>query len=200
MRPTDAGEVHLLFKSEELQHSFNFPYQLGPQSSDRPDDADIHTMTVQAGDIVILGTDGLFDNFDEKSIVDVVSKNLKGLASPSDLSLPALAQSIANEAYKVSQNKKAMSPFSRNALAHGYRFIGGKPDDITVLVSRVSTVGEVAQRQAANTSSASTPKESAQSTQNNNKMTADDSDSQQQPSLLQRFLGMRPWTLAGAKL
>lgn len=33
-----------IFRSEEQQHSFNFPYQLGTSSPDRPKDAQVNTI------------------------------------------------------------------------------------------------------------------------------------------------------------
>jgi serine/threonine protein phosphatase PrpC len=210
IRPKANGEVQLVFKSEELQHSFNFPYQLGPQSSDRPDHADIHTMPVQIGDLVILGTDGLFDNFDERQICAVVQAAIS--ASNGDLNLAKLSQTIANEAFKVSQNRRAMSPFAKNALAHGYSYNGGKPDDITVLVSRVSTIGELSHKNSASSGSTNTTTTSGSATNQsaNNKFQAqaqedDDSASPSSTtsmasSILQRIMGLRPWAAASAKL
>lgn len=30
-----------------------------------------------------------------------------------------------------------MSPFAEGAAKHGYQFLGGKPDDITVIVAQI---------------------------------------------------------------
>ncbi|KAJ3335349.1 hypothetical protein HDU91_002226, partial [Kappamyces sp. JEL0680] len=55
-----------IFRSEEQQHSFNFPFQLGTNSRDSPNDTQLFTIKIQEGDVVVIGTDGLFDNvFDE---------------------------------------------------------------------------------------------------------------------------------------
>ena len=51
-----------IYRTLEQQHSFNFPFQLGTGSKDSPADAFSEETSVQEGDIVILGTDGLFDN------------------------------------------------------------------------------------------------------------------------------------------
>ncbi|KAJ3326625.1 hypothetical protein HDU93_002358 [Gonapodya sp. JEL0774] len=60
------------FRTEEQQHSFNFPYQLGSGSRDVPDDAEVAEVDVSEGDIVIVGSDGLFDNLFDEDVVDIV--------------------------------------------------------------------------------------------------------------------------------
>jgi protein phosphatase PTC7 len=53
------------FQSPQQQHNFNFPYQLGSAdggASDHPQSAMRFELTVQPGDIIITGTDGLWDN------------------------------------------------------------------------------------------------------------------------------------------
>ncbi|KAG0266978.1 hypothetical protein DFQ27_009255 [Actinomortierella ambigua] len=83
-----------IFRTEEQQHSFNYPYQLGTGSSDRPTDAQVFTVKVKNGDIVVMGTDGIFDNlFDEDILEEVVrcidgSNPNEGL-SPYGTGLPA---------------------------------------------------------------------------------------------------------------
>ncbi|KAF9963350.1 hypothetical protein BGZ65_004119, partial [Modicella reniformis] len=62
-----------IFRTEEQQHSFNYPYQLGTGSTDSPSDAQTFTVKVKSGDIVVMGTDGIFDNlFDEDILEEVV--------------------------------------------------------------------------------------------------------------------------------
>lgn len=59
------GESHsyrLRFATQEQQHEFNFPFQLGAESTDRVSDAMTTQLEVRNGDIVLLGSDGLFDN------------------------------------------------------------------------------------------------------------------------------------------
>lgn len=64
----------MIYRSEEQQHRFNQPFQLTgvEQSDDRPEHADQHSHDVIAGDLVILGTDGLFDNLNNDQLLDVV--------------------------------------------------------------------------------------------------------------------------------
>ncbi|KAG0227499.1 hypothetical protein BGX31_006991 [Mortierella sp. GBA43] len=61
-----------IFRTEEQQHSFNYPYQLGTGSSDTPSDALTFTVKIQSGDIVVMGTDGIFDNLFDEDILEEV--------------------------------------------------------------------------------------------------------------------------------
>jgi protein phosphatase PTC7 len=47
----------------EMQHAFNYPYQIGTHSRDQPmKDAQKFSVGVEQGDIVVVGSDGLMDN------------------------------------------------------------------------------------------------------------------------------------------
>lgn len=53
----------IIFRTDEMQHAFNFPLQLGTHSRDEPmKDAKRYDVGVGKGDVVILGSDGLMDN------------------------------------------------------------------------------------------------------------------------------------------
>lgn len=45
----------VIFRTKEQQHSFNFPFQLGTQSTSLPEHADIFELPVKDGDLIILG-------------------------------------------------------------------------------------------------------------------------------------------------
>lgn len=62
----------VVFASTAQQHMFNMPYQLSHpsiiQSPDDADSADVTVLDIKVGDIIVLATDGLYDNvFDEES-------------------------------------------------------------------------------------------------------------------------------------
>jgi len=50
------------------------PYQLtgGYPTGDVPEDADVHEHDVLPGDLIVLGTDGLFDNLDDEVMAKTV--------------------------------------------------------------------------------------------------------------------------------
>lgn len=109
IRPPDD----MIFRSEEQQHTFNQPYQLGFESSDTPDSAECHKINVKEGDIVILCTDGVLDNLDDDRIVELVK--IEYTKSGDNMRLDRLAESISREAYTISQSTKVITPFGRHA-------------------------------------------------------------------------------------
>lgn len=133
------GEV--VHRSEEQQHYFNTPFQLtvappeqeGLVLSDRIDMAAKSSYKVEEGDVLLMGTDGLFDNMHEDMILDYISK-YKDHKDASKVS----AKHIAQQAHDLSLDPDYLSPFSVSAINAGIPIRGGKPDDITVLVATVS--------------------------------------------------------------
>ncbi|KAJ1945735.1 hypothetical protein EC988_005689, partial [Linderina pennispora] len=74
---TVVRQGDMVYRTEEQQHSFNFPYQLGTEEhSDGPSDAQVFRLKVQRGDIVIVGSDGVFDNLFDDDILDEVNQHL----------------------------------------------------------------------------------------------------------------------------
>ena len=99
---TLTNEPYVLIRSKEQQHGFNTPYQLTrlPNQKDvdnlklwnkrkelenlkkamkerkfcedTPEDSDLYQLRVREGDLLILGTDGLFDNLFEEEILQIV--------------------------------------------------------------------------------------------------------------------------------
>jgi len=119
-------DSRIVYGSKEQQHSFNLPYQLGPTSTDKPENGDSYKYTLRDGDIVVVGTDGLFDNLYDDKIVSL----LKHKSNTQEM-----AQALSREAYSVCKSQLADTPFSRAAHLAGYNFQGGKEDDITVIVA-----------------------------------------------------------------
>jgi len=64
----------IIHRTTVQQHSFNLPYQLGYKSSDDPCDAHLETVPVAAGDIIVLGTDGLWDNLFDEQVAEIIQK------------------------------------------------------------------------------------------------------------------------------
>lgn len=69
-----GGKVH--HKEEEQIHTFNTPYQLGHDSAgaDRASAAVLSSIVLQPGDVIIAGTDGLFDNLYTSRIIELVAE------------------------------------------------------------------------------------------------------------------------------
>jgi serine/threonine protein phosphatase PrpC len=98
---------------------------------------------LQDKDIIVMGSDGLYDNLFNEDIVTCIypqykshqqSRHLTGeLANPT-----AAAECLAKKAEIKSNNPNYLSPFARGAQEVGVPYQGGKPDDITVIVAQVN--------------------------------------------------------------
>lgn len=128
----------LTFKSPPQQHGFNFPYQLGAPGAagDSPADADIFRVAVAAGDVIVAGTDGLFDNVFPEEAATMACDARAGGEGPA-----AAAAALAAFARSRAADPRCRSPFAVAAQAMGYPYQGGKMDDITVVVAYVSGEG-----------------------------------------------------------
>jgi len=120
---------NIVLATQEQQHSFNTPFQLGTASSDKPSYAQHVNFTLQDGDIVVLGTDGLYDNLFGDKIASIVKENHTEKAQD-------IARIVAQQALVVSKNYRAFTPFADNATKMGHYHEGGKQDDITVMVAK----------------------------------------------------------------
>uniref|UniRef100_A0A0D6QZ40 Protein phosphatase n=1 Tax=Araucaria cunninghamii TaxID=56994 RepID=A0A0D6QZ40_ARACU len=124
-----------VFRSPVQQHDFNFTFQLeSGDGSDLPSSAQVFTLQVAPGDVIIAGTDGLFDNLYNSEVTAVVVH-----AQRAGLAPQVTAQKIAALARQRAQDKNRQTPFSTAAQDAGFRYYGGKLDDITVVVSYVAS-------------------------------------------------------------
>eukprot|EP01080_Neovahlkampfia_damariscottae_P010017 gene10017-2336_t len=132
----------LIYKSKPQQHQFNYPYQLTYISPSLLEDdqvveqkndlkkLDTGKIQVQDDDIVILGTDGLFDNLYDSDILDVMKQ--------SDGDIDFVSSSLLTRAKDKMIEKDYYSPFAKSACKSGKPFLGGKIDDITIIVGKVN--------------------------------------------------------------
>lgn len=179
----DSGFVQLRLNaihhySNPQTHAFNTPYQLsvvspkrmalsrifgGAHLMDFPKDANITSHQVRNGDVLVFGTDGVWDNLSSNDLLKIVSRQMqsvkawvaseKGISvsdtigtlttEGSDHSLQTrLATAITKEAKMASLNSIADGPFARQAQRYYpyENFHGGKVDDICVIVAVVVSV------------------------------------------------------------
>eukprot|EP00403_Amphidinium_massartii_P023860 CAMPEP_0178398170 /NCGR_PEP_ID=MMETSP0689_2-20121128/14635_1 /TAXON_ID=160604 /ORGANISM="Amphidinium massartii, Strain CS-259" /LENGTH=566 /DNA_ID=CAMNT_0020018925 /DNA_START=89 /DNA_END=1790 /DNA_ORIENTATION=- len=180
LRPETIGR-HTTYcfvsRTKEQQHQFNLPFQLtrlplpadfGEQwkdalvaatiklndtdrKMDEPSDADPYSWKVQHGDLLVMGSDGLFDNLYQKEIQDICDcatspfdvEGLGGLkltASTQHLEeelASRLAIAIAQAAFLKSINRRSNVPFNDHAKKVNVSHIGGKTDDITCVCAWV---------------------------------------------------------------
>ncbi|KAF9550559.1 Protein phosphatase PTC7 [Mortierella hygrophila] len=146
-----------IYESPSQQHFWNCPYQLtvlppgypGAKQHvmDMPKDAAQTTHQLQDGDVIVLATDGFWDNVFSREAIELVDRELGDViqqtkgglgqgASVEDVvgRVRALSQRLTNTARRFSLDQKRRTPFSQGA-----RHIrsGGKVDDITVIVTLV---------------------------------------------------------------
>lgn len=186
----DSGFVHLRSNavhaySEPQTHAFNTPYQLsivpasmlaraaafgGAQLCDNPRDADVTRHTLEHGDVLIIASDGLWDNLFNQTILRIssqlmtsvgawkksdggvlVADDLKQFTQNQDsttqqpLTLQsALAVHITNAAKSASINGRTDGPFAKEVQKYypQENWHGGKEDDICVVVMIVSEDGK----------------------------------------------------------
>lgn len=86
---------------------------------------------MKPGDIIVAGTDGLFDNMFDHELEEIV-KDQEECSTPEDI-----AWYIAENALYDSLDKDSETPFSTASKKAGKTHQGGKIDDITVVVALV---------------------------------------------------------------
>lgn len=117
-------------RSKEQSHAFNAPYQLSDLDvSDTVAMGSNISSRVKEGDILLLASDGLFDNVEEAEILSLIT------AANGDM--VAAAETLGSVASEKSQLPDLDSPFAKAAKKAGVRWRGGKMDDVTVLTARV---------------------------------------------------------------
>ncbi|KAL9112000.1 MAG: hypothetical protein Q9227_003620 [Pyrenula ochraceoflavens] len=171
-----TGRVH--HYSNPQTHAFNTPYQLsvvppqilarasvfgGLPYLDTPSKADVSENTLQEGDVLILATDGVWDNLNSQDLLQIVKHGMsesggweqnahrgievtEGLKSLTEPATPeadlkgtlqsALAASIVSAARNASLDQKRDGPFAKEIQKHYPQdgWRGGKVDDICVVV------------------------------------------------------------------
>ncbi|KAG5475874.1 hypothetical protein CUR178_03587 [Leishmania enriettii] len=154
--------------TEEQAHQLDYPYQLGTGSNDAPKDGVRLLIPVEKGDVVVLGTDGVFDNLYPNRIAELIWPHVErvfryhGYLQGSDggpgttaansvineknrdihtllddimAAIDMGANAVMVDATAVSRDKRCDSPYASKCIENGALFEGGKPDDMTLLIS-----------------------------------------------------------------
>jgi len=153
----------IILRSRPLEHHFDCPLQFGccpefTNATDKASSADLYLQPVQPGDVIVAGSDGLWDNVYDADVLAAAAGTRNEVGS---------AVALATKAREHASDPEFESPYVREATKQGFdlpwpqklagmrftggklelaRLRGGKQDDITVIVSRVDaqTAGEVA--------------------------------------------------------
>ena len=116
-------------RTREISHYFECPYQLSVDSPDRPRDGTRLNVELQRGDLILMASDGIFDNLSEAQICEIVAKE----KTPT-----AMAKRVSELSRKVSLDGAAITPYSKLAKRYGdpdyADGLGGKVDDVSCIV------------------------------------------------------------------
>lgn len=93
-------------------------------------------MRIEEKDIVVVGSDGLFDNVEVEEMRRELEANIDRETGVLR-NKKELAESLAKRAIQYGQDEEYDSPFSQHARSLGYEFIGGKLDDTTVIIAQI---------------------------------------------------------------
>ncbi|KAL7551504.1 hypothetical protein ACHAWF_014697 [Thalassiosira exigua] len=124
-------------RTREIVHYFDCPYQLGDDSPDRPKDGTTLQAEVFQGDVIVAGSDGVFDNLSDADVCEIVGEF--GTRTKAG----AIAKKIMERSRQVSLDPGAVTPYSTVARGRsGYSSYrdgrGGKVDDISCIVVKAS--------------------------------------------------------------
>ncbi|KAG8071548.1 hypothetical protein GUJ93_ZPchr0006g41692 [Zizania palustris] len=117
-------------RSQPQQMSFNCPFQLRRGGGQKISMANVGEVEVRHGDVVVVGTDGLFDNMFYHELEKVVQ-----IGASQCFSAKNMADIIVGTVYEMSCCRVRDSPFAAQSWKHSRRHRGGKRDDITVIVA-----------------------------------------------------------------
>ena len=131
----------VVFQTDIQEHEFNQPLQLAsPQHlpSSTPDDAVLNTFQLQVGDVVILGSDGLWDNIWNEEVCTLVADGIDDVA--------VMATALVHQASLHAADETYRSPFAVERFTRRSGVLarilsspptGGKLDDVTAVVAKI---------------------------------------------------------------
>ena len=124
-------------RTREIIHYFDCPYQLSDESPDRPGDGTTLSAELFRGDVVVAGSDGVFDNLSDAEVCEIVAEF--GPRTKAN----AIAKRIVERSRAVSLDPEAVTPYSTVARGKsGYPAYrdgrGGKVDDVSCVVVKTS--------------------------------------------------------------
>jgi protein phosphatase PTC7 len=130
-------------RSPPQEHDFGRPFQLGHHdATDQPSDAMLSSFFLEDDDIIVVGTDGLWDNLSEREILNVIENQFDDETINKEMSgrkkVDLCAKELTKRAFDTANDRSRTTPYSLAATEHfDMVYSGGKKDDITVLVCKV---------------------------------------------------------------
>eukprot|EP00168_Porphyra_purpurea_P006106 TRINITY_DN1741_c0_g1_i2.p1 TRINITY_DN1741_c0_g1~~TRINITY_DN1741_c0_g1_i2.p1 ORF type:complete len:315 (+),score=101.19 TRINITY_DN1741_c0_g1_i2:154-1098(+) len=106
-------------RSKDQAHAFNAPYQLSDLDvSDTVAMGSNISSRVKEGDVLVLASDGLFDNIEEPQLLAIIAD--------ADGDMAVASETLGSTAIDLSQRKDIDSPFAKAARKAGVRWRGGE--------------------------------------------------------------------------
>jgi len=167
-RALRTNDLRVNFVSQQQLRSFNHPHQLGWTGKDVDDveerlfetsaECCTSSIHIRRGDIIIMATDGLFDNVELEDVTKIaleweqknkfitgggISERAKrwrkgsSMTTESAEAVQDLAQALVERARENSLDNSTDSPFAILAKENDVMWNGGMPDDCTVLVMHI---------------------------------------------------------------
>jgi protein phosphatase PTC7 len=133
------GEI--LLRSQPRQLFWNCPHQFGHHTDQKKNDeemsVDQYTFPLKEGDFIIAASDGFFDNLWDQSILTCLKENIHLPCTALSRRLAYVAQTFSldpewTSPFAVARSEEAKKQHSKKKI-----YVGGKEDDITVLVCQV---------------------------------------------------------------
>jgi protein phosphatase PTC7 len=117
-------------RTREISHYWECPYQLSEDSPDRPKDGTKLNVELVAGDLVLMGSDGIFDNVDDDALVAMIENGPRKASQ--------IAKRVVDLSRKMSLDPDSVTPYAKQAQKRGDRDFkdgrGGKLDDSCAIV------------------------------------------------------------------
>lgn len=168
-----TGEYEVMHQTKAQYHAENLPYQVGANFTstclqevvgfDSPKLAQLNFIPIQQKDLIILGSDGIFDNLFPEEISQCVSNVCKQTSElTTGEQLAQISNTLGSKCTERAQNTVVVTPWSQGKIKQKASFglgmfnslvrqfsgaaveesdegsTGGKDDDLTIIVAMVS--------------------------------------------------------------
>lgn len=126
-----------IYHSPQQEHFFGCPFQLQVGGKDTPQDAQLFSHVAEVGDVIVVGTDGLFDNLHDHEIANCIHYSAQKRARDAS-AVKDLANDLMDLAFEAASTRGRKTPYAKAASEEfDMIYTGGKKDDITVVVAEI---------------------------------------------------------------
>jgi serine/threonine protein phosphatase PrpC len=135
----------VVYRTVDQQRAFNFPVRLSADGGTTVQQAaDARDVRIEPADVVVLASDGVWDNVDDDSVAELVADACTS-AGGGVGSCEAAARAVAERARSMSMRGDVSLPVTRSAEVVNVHWPRGRPDSVTVVVGRIAAADEAVQ-------------------------------------------------------